>query len=78
MAVVGRVVHRGCFAERTIYVPIDPSVRKALIVHHDIPHNHPMPALKKASFELKEAYRQCVRMAGTVGATVSKVDNGKR
>ncbi|KAJ7838322.1 hypothetical protein B0H14DRAFT_3700283 [Mycena olivaceomarginata] len=42
MAVVGRVVHRGCFAERTIYVPIDPSVRKALIVHHDIPHNHPM------------------------------------
>ncbi|KAJ7741241.1 hypothetical protein B0H14DRAFT_3608646 [Mycena olivaceomarginata] len=56
MAVVGRVVHRGCFAERTIYVPIDPT-------------------LKKASFELKEAYRQCVRMAGTVGATVSKVDN---
>ncbi|KAJ7821042.1 hypothetical protein B0H13DRAFT_1520259, partial [Mycena leptocephala] len=40
-----------------------------------IPHNHPIPVLKKASFELKETYRRCIRGAGTVGATVAKVDN---
>ncbi|KAJ7793967.1 hypothetical protein B0H14DRAFT_2622341 [Mycena olivaceomarginata] len=58
--------------------PIDPSVRKALIVHHDIPHNHPMPILKKASFELKEAYLSA-SSSGRVktllfGGTFSRID----
>ncbi|KAJ7041457.1 hypothetical protein C8F04DRAFT_1031492 [Mycena alexandri] len=48
----------------------------ALIVHPgDIPHNHPIPVLKKASIQLKETYRQAIRATGTVGATVAKVDN---
>ncbi|KAJ6578981.1 hypothetical protein B0H10DRAFT_2235975 [Mycena sp. CBHHK59/15] len=32
-----------------------------------------MPALTKASFELKAAYRKCIEAAGCVRATVSKV-----
>ncbi|KAJ7807321.1 hypothetical protein B0H14DRAFT_2873822 [Mycena olivaceomarginata] len=56
-AVTGRIVHRACDTYRTIYVPVDSSIRKALIVHENIPHNHPMPVLKKASFKLKETYR---------------------
>ncbi|KAJ7177631.1 hypothetical protein C8R46DRAFT_1328221 [Mycena filopes] len=70
------IVNRPCDAKRTIYVPVDASIRMALIIHPgDIAHNHPMPSLKKASFEVKESYRQCIQAVGCVGATVSKVDN---
>ncbi|KAJ6555496.1 hypothetical protein B0H10DRAFT_2241397 [Mycena sp. CBHHK59/15] len=55
---------------------MDPTIRKALIIHNsNTTHNHPMPALTKASFELKAAYRKCIEAAGCVRATVSKVDN---
>ncbi|KAJ7458041.1 hypothetical protein B0H11DRAFT_2062428, partial [Mycena galericulata] len=74
--VTSRIVNRECPAARTIYVPLDPTIRKALIVHpNNTPHNHPMPPLTKASFELKETYRQCIKAVGCVGATVAKVDN---
>ncbi|KAJ7870040.1 hypothetical protein B0H14DRAFT_3132169 [Mycena olivaceomarginata] len=70
------ITNHPCPARRTIYVPLDNSIRKALIIHNDnIPHNHPMPPLKKAVHEQKEKYRTCIRGVGTVGATVSKVDN---
>ncbi|KAJ7174783.1 hypothetical protein C8R46DRAFT_1252853 [Mycena filopes] len=70
------IVNRPCDAKRTIYVPVDASIRMALIIHPgDIAHNHPMPSLKKASFEVKESYRQCIQAVGCVGVTVSKVDN---
>ncbi|KAJ7878223.1 hypothetical protein B0H13DRAFT_1892847 [Mycena leptocephala] len=60
----------------TIYVPVDPSIRKALIIHpRNVAHNHPMPALKKPSRQSIETYRQCVKANGCVGATVAKVDN---
>ncbi|KAJ6605896.1 hypothetical protein B0H10DRAFT_2310555 [Mycena sp. CBHHK59/15] len=55
---------------------MDPTIRKALIIHNsNTAHNHPMPALTKASFELKAAYCKCIEAAGCVRATVSKVDN---
>ncbi|KAJ6597853.1 hypothetical protein B0H10DRAFT_1959718 [Mycena sp. CBHHK59/15] len=55
---------------------MDPTIRKALIVHNsNTAHNHPMPALTKASFELKAAYRKCIEAVDCVRATVSKVDN---
>ncbi|KAJ7469936.1 hypothetical protein B0H11DRAFT_2042902 [Mycena galericulata] len=74
--VTSRIVNRACSATRTIYVPLDPTIRKALIVHpNNTPHNHPMPPLTKASFELKDTYRQCIKAVGCVGATVAKVDN---
>jgi hypothetical protein len=44
-----------CKAKRTIFVPEDPSIRKALIVYKlRTPHMHPMPPLGKASLDLKE------------------------
>ncbi|KAJ6587309.1 hypothetical protein B0H10DRAFT_815071 [Mycena sp. CBHHK59/15] len=55
---------------------MDPTIRKVPIIHNsNTAHNHPMPALTKASFELKAAYRKCIEAAGCVRATVSKVDN---
>ncbi|KAJ6613945.1 hypothetical protein B0H10DRAFT_2046774 [Mycena sp. CBHHK59/15] len=66
-----------CYAERTIYVPMDRSIRKALIVNNDTGHNHPMPTLTKVSLGVKETYRQCVKANGCIRATVSKVDNAQ-
>ncbi|KAJ6550908.1 hypothetical protein B0H10DRAFT_2447027 [Mycena sp. CBHHK59/15] len=71
-----RIQRHPCPASRTIYIPDDTSIRKALIIHKDhTPHNHPMPALTKVSLQVKETYRDCVKASGVVGATVSKVDN---
>jgi hypothetical protein len=67
-----------CHSRLTIFVPIDPMLRFALVVHPDnIPHNHPIPRIAKASFEAKRAYIRCIQAAGTNGAlTVQKVDQG--
>ncbi|KAJ6606692.1 hypothetical protein B0H10DRAFT_2228608 [Mycena sp. CBHHK59/15] len=57
---------------------MDPSIRKALIVHPgNIAHNHPIPAFKKVSHEHKAIYKKCIQAAGCVGATVAKVDNAR-
>lgn len=49
----------------------------ALVIHPgNIPHNHPMPPMSKASIETKAAYRKCVKAAQVTGATVQKVDLG--
>ncbi|KAJ7138486.1 hypothetical protein C8R43DRAFT_1109764 [Mycena crocata] len=66
-----------CPATRTIYVPTDRSVRKALIFHNDTGHTHPLPVLDKVSIAVKEIYRKCVEARGAVGATVAKVDNAQ-
>ncbi|KAJ7749102.1 hypothetical protein B0H16DRAFT_1691917 [Mycena metata] len=71
----GKIVQRICTARRAIYVPVDTSIRKALIVHNDTGHNHPMPTLIKASFSTKATYEKLIQAVGVVGATVSKVDN---
>ncbi|KAJ6587751.1 hypothetical protein B0H10DRAFT_1954453 [Mycena sp. CBHHK59/15] len=64
-----------CPATRSIYVPVDRSIRKALIVQNNTGHNHPMPTLTKVSLAVKEIYRECVEASGCIGATVAKVDN---
>ncbi|KAJ7724761.1 hypothetical protein B0H16DRAFT_1698535 [Mycena metata] len=75
-AVPSAIIRRPCSTYRTIFVPVDASIRITLIIHPgDIPHNHPIPVLKKASIQVKESYRQAIRATGTVGATVAKVDN---
>ncbi|KAK6971931.1 hypothetical protein R3P38DRAFT_3139358 [Favolaschia claudopus] len=44
------MVNRECPATRTIFVPVDPSIRKAVVVHpQNIAHNHPIPPLKNAT-----------------------------
>ncbi|KAJ6623694.1 hypothetical protein B0H10DRAFT_1943767 [Mycena sp. CBHHK59/15] len=71
-----RIQNHPCPAARTIYVPLDPTIRKALIIHNNnTPHNHPIPPLSKAPLELKAIYRECIKATGCVGATVAKVDN---
>ncbi|KAJ6579376.1 hypothetical protein B0H10DRAFT_1745326, partial [Mycena sp. CBHHK59/15] len=40
-------------------------------------HNHPMPALTKLSFGLKDTYRGCIKSYGVLGATVAKIDNAQ-
>ncbi|KAG6824629.1 hypothetical protein H0H92_006258 [Tricholoma furcatifolium] len=70
------IKHRRCPAQRTIFIPIDPDLRIALVSHPKmIPHNHPMPPKSKVSFEAKIAYRDCIEAVSTLGATVQKVDN---
>ncbi|KAJ7482421.1 hypothetical protein FB451DRAFT_1393776 [Mycena latifolia] len=74
-AVTSRTVNRPCDVTRTIYVPLDLSIRKALVHNCSRPHNYPMPPLTKVSYELKVSYRECIKARGCVGATVAKVDN---
>ncbi|KAJ7084961.1 hypothetical protein C8R44DRAFT_894074 [Mycena epipterygia] len=68
--------HYPCKATRAIYVPTDPTIRKALVIHNiHKPHCHPMPALTKVSVDVKAKYRACIDAAGCVGATVNKVEH---
>ncbi len=72
------LIHHGCLAHQTIYVPEDPTIRKACIVQaHDEPHSHPILPPTKTPIAIKEIYRQCVENAGIVGSSVRTVDNGK-
>ncbi|KAJ7434188.1 hypothetical protein B0H11DRAFT_1938859 [Mycena galericulata] len=75
--VQSRIVNHPCPATRSIYVPMDTSIRKVLIVHNDTGHNHPMPPLTKLSFGAKDVYRECIEKNGVLGATVSKIDNAQ-
>ncbi|KAJ6551069.1 hypothetical protein B0H10DRAFT_2242415 [Mycena sp. CBHHK59/15] len=65
-----------CFAVHSIYVPLDPSIRKALVVHkNDTPHSLPMPALTKVSLDIAKVYTTCIESGGIVGATVNKIEH---
>ncbi|KAJ7434269.1 hypothetical protein B0H11DRAFT_2118810 [Mycena galericulata] len=75
--VQSRIVNHPCPATRSIYVPMDTSIRKVLIVHNDTGHNHPMPPLTKLSFGAKDVYRECIEKNGVLGATLSKIDNAQ-
>ncbi|KAJ7730603.1 hypothetical protein DFH07DRAFT_969111 [Mycena maculata] len=75
MQVQGKIRNYPCDAVRTIYVPIDPSILKVLIVHNKTGHNHLMPTLTKVPFGHKDTYRQCIEANGVLGATVAKIDN---
>ncbi|KAJ7820677.1 hypothetical protein B0H13DRAFT_2451468 [Mycena leptocephala] len=74
-AVRSRIEQTECFAKRNIYVPIDTSIRKALIITNGTGHNHPMPPLAKPTLGGKGVWKTCVKASGIVGATVAKVDN---
>ena len=72
------IQHHPCPAERTIFVPVDPSMHIAVVVpDHKSPHSHPMPPMIKASFDAKSAYRQCIAANGVMASTAKKVDTGK-
>jgi hypothetical protein len=72
-----KLIRRDCPALRTIYVPDDPNIRKAIIVpNHKYPHNHPILPPTKTPVMIKEIYKTCVKNAGIVGSSVRTVDNG--
>jgi hypothetical protein len=72
-----RLEHRGCTASRRIYIPLDTSIRMAVVIpNHLHPHSHPMPLFIKLSHDVKIKYAELIHAAGLLGATVKKVDNG--
>ncbi|KAF8966029.1 hypothetical protein BDZ97DRAFT_1917737 [Flammula alnicola] len=73
-----KMVHHECLASRTIYIPVDPSIRMACIVpNHEKPHTHPILPATKPSRELKELYKSCIQTAGLVGSSVRTIDNAR-
>ncbi|KAJ7822773.1 hypothetical protein B0H13DRAFT_1737629 [Mycena leptocephala] len=74
-AVRSRIEQTPCFAKRNIYVPLDTSIRKVIIVTNGTGHNHPMPPLAKQTLGGREIWKKCVTASGIVGATAAKVEN---
>ncbi|KAK1215861.1 hypothetical protein PQX77_021513 [Marasmius sp. AFHP31] len=71
-------VKRSCPAYRTIYVPEkweELNLRVAVVIQdHTKPHNHPILPATKASYDIKEVYRSCVRAGGALMSTVQSID----
>ncbi|KAJ6605854.1 hypothetical protein B0H10DRAFT_2195382 [Mycena sp. CBHHK59/15] len=61
LQVQGEIKNYPCTALRWIYVPKDSSIRQVLIIHNDLGHNHPCPALSKVTFGHKDTYRRCIQ-----------------
>ena len=72
------LIHHACSAYRIIYVPEDPTIRKACVVpDHEEPHNHPILPPTKTPIAIKEIYRKCIKNLGIAGSSVRTVDNGE-
>ncbi|KAK0445081.1 hypothetical protein EV421DRAFT_1902540 [Armillaria borealis] len=74
--VTGHLVQHPCPAHIKIYAPMDPSIKKAIIVLTGY-HNHPMPAVKKVSQEGQDMYAKAVKEYGITGASAVKVDSNE-
>ncbi|KAK0430594.1 hypothetical protein EV421DRAFT_2041720 [Armillaria borealis] len=74
--VTGHLVQCPCPARIKIYAPVDPSIKKAIIVLTRY-HNHPMPAVKKVSQEGRDMYVKAVKEYGVTGASAVKVDSAQ-
>ena len=59
-----------------IFVPVDPSIRKAVVILSH-PHNHPMHPFTKPSFDDQKRLLDAVKTFGTGTATAEKVLSGK-
>ena len=71
----GSIIERKCPTRMAIYIPVDTSIRKA-IVYLQNPHNHPMYPKTKPSTEEKDKVRKAINAAGKRGLTVRKLING--
>ncbi len=74
--VTGHLVQRPCPACIKIYAPVDPSIKKAIIVLTRY-HNHPMPAVKKVPQKGRDMDVKAVKEYGVTGASAVKVDSGE-
>ncbi|KAF8135357.1 hypothetical protein K438DRAFT_1947405 [Mycena galopus ATCC 62051] len=72
----GDIEHHPCKVKRTIYWPVDRSIRKALIWHDATKpaHTHPLPAFTKVTPEAVEGYDAAIAAFGVAGATIGKVE----
>ena len=71
------MVHIPCQASRTIYVPTNGLRVAILIQDHEHTHTHPILPPVNASIQDKNDYKECVRAAGPLKATVQTVENGE-
>jgi hypothetical protein len=58
-----------------VYIPVDTSIRKAIIYLRN-PHNHPMYPKTKPSTEEKDQLKKAINAVGKRGLTVRKLING--
>ena len=70
-----KMVRRKCPAVMLIFVPVDTSIRQA-IVYLRGPHNHPMHPKTKPSSDEKLQLEKAIQAAGRRSLTVQKLLNG--
>ncbi|KAF8508185.1 hypothetical protein BU17DRAFT_70896 [Hysterangium stoloniferum] len=71
----GLITRHQCPAQIIIYTPIDPSIRKAVVITTPgLPHNHLPYALQKLTFEATELYVEAIEAVGLLGSTVGQID----
>ncbi|KAJ3559046.1 hypothetical protein NP233_g11359 [Leucocoprinus birnbaumii] len=72
----GHLVSQKCSAKLTIFIPIDKTDFRAIIIPEDaIPHSHPTFPARKVPYKAKELYTKCIKAVGTLGATTLRIDN---
>jgi hypothetical protein len=69
------MVRRKCPAVMLIFVPVDTSLRQAIVFLRN-PHNHPMHPKTKPSSEEKLQLEKAIQAAGRRRLTVQKLLNG--
>jgi len=76
--VAAPIVQLKCPARMTVFVPEDETIKKAMVVFpHNEAHNHPVPALNKATEDVKVAYNRVLESHNVLSATVTKIDDCK-
>ena len=70
-----KLVRRKCPAVMLIFVPVDTSIRQAIVFLRQ-PHNHPMHPKSKPSSEEKLQLEKAIQAAGRRRLTVQKLLNG--
>ncbi|THU81645.1 hypothetical protein K435DRAFT_972274 [Dendrothele bispora CBS 962.96] len=61
------MVKHQCNAYRTIFVPLDTSIRQACIIYDiEKPHSHPALPLSKPTKTALELYRKCIEATGVI------------
>ncbi|GJE97916.1 hypothetical protein PsYK624_141380 [Phanerochaete sordida] len=73
-AYVAKIIPRQCPTLMHIYVPVDNTIRKAIVILKT-PHNHPMHPKIKATHEDNEKLRTAMAVAGLDSLTPQKLSN---
>lgn len=71
--VQGKMTSHKCTAKIVIWFPVDPSIRKCIVLPQGV-HSHPMQPSRKLTPAGRERYTNLVRQHGILAATASKVE----